>query len=200
MRRAAVGLLVVPLLVVAAGCGSGANTAVTVTSTRTVTTTHTVTKQSAPSAPACTGDQLSASFDVVPGSAGAGQVEYVLTVQNTSQTHCFVSGLPQVKLLGADGSPLPTHPVAAQQTPAPKVELGPGDSARAQVRLSPDVSGTGDAPSGPCQPKAQTLQVTPNGGGTTMGPVTPPTSVCEQGTLELEAYSSGSRSSTTISG
>ena len=162
----------------------------TVTTTRTVTTTP----KPPAAAAACSGTQLSGTFALLPGSAGAGQVEYELTLANTTQQACFVSGIPQAQLLGSSGSSLPTHVVAAQPGAgtAAKITLTPGASAVASARFSPDVTGQGDAQSGACQPKAHVLRVTPNGGGTVDAPIRPPTSVCEQGSLSFQLFSASS--------
>jgi hypothetical protein len=166
LRPALLSGLALPLIVLAAGCG-GATTTVTVTRTHTVTTTHTVTKKiSTPAAP-CTGDQLAGTFALVTGSAGAGQVAYLLTLRNTSQSRCYVAGLPRVQLLGADGALLPTRVAPTQKTLLTHIGLAPGHAAQAHARFSPDVIGPGDSQTGPCQPTARTLQVTPDGGGTT---------------------------------
>jgi hypothetical protein len=172
----------------AAGClGSGTKT-VTVTSTRTVTSTKTVTTTgSVAGAKACDGTQLAAAFALVPGSAGAGQIAYALTVKNSSQRVCSVRGVPQATLLGATGTALPTHVRAAGGGKRPIV-LPPGASAVAQARFSPDVAGQGDSQTGACQPVAHTLQVMVTGGGVTEAPIKPPTSVCQQGTLHFEAF------------
>ena len=66
--------------------------------------------------------------------------------------------------------------------------LPPGASAIAQARFSPDVAGEGDSQSGSCQPEAHTFQLTADGGGVTEAPIKPPTSVCERGTLNFEAF------------
>ena len=67
--------------------------------------------------------------------------------------------------------------------------LPPGASATAQARFSPDVAGQGDSQSGQCQPQAHTFQLTASaGGGVTEASFRPPTSVCEQGTLNFEAF------------
>lgn len=154
-----------------------------------MTTTHTVTRQTSPAAP-CTGSELSGTFAVVAGSQGAGQVAYVLTLQNTSQTSCYVFGLPQAQLLGAGGTALPTKVASAQAgSSGSRVVLAPGRSAVAQAQFSPSVAGQGDAQSGTCQPKASTLRVTPDGGGTVDAPIQPPTSVCERGTLNFDVFS-----------
>lgn len=157
-----------------------------------MTTTRTVTTPKPPAAAAaCSGSQLSGTFALVPGSAGAGQVVYALKLTNTSQTSCSLSGIPQAQLLGASGSSLPTHVVPAQPgtATAALITLTPGASAAANARFSPDVTGQGDSQSGACQPTAHTLRVTLSGGGTVDAPIQPPTSVCEQGRLSFQLLS-----------
>jgi len=74
----------VVLLLAVAGCGGGTKT-VTETTTVVQTTTEQVTTQQAPpSATACTGDAMSGSFKVIPGSPGAGQISYRLRLKNDS--------------------------------------------------------------------------------------------------------------------
>ena len=176
----------------AAGALAGCGTTTTVTVTRTVTTTRTVTAPAPGSAAACTGAELTGTFAAVPGSAGAGQISYALTVKNVGRSACFVSGLPAVQLLDASGAKLPTHVAASRPGvgTAARVVLAPGATASAQARFSPDVGGTGDAQTGVCQPQATTLRVTPNGGGSLDVPIRPPTSVCERGQLRFELYAS----------
>src|SRR5699024_9444383 len=104
------------------------------TSTQTVTTTKTVTTTPSAAAKPCTGASLTGTFSLVPGSAGAGQIAYALTVKNKSHKACSIHGLPQATLLGASGSPLPTHvrSAAAGAGTAILVLLQPGASAVAQ--------------------------------------------------------------------
>ena len=135
----------------------------------------------------CRGDQLDGTFTLVPGSAGAGQIAYQLTIKNTSPSPCSVRGIPTATLLGVTGAALPTH-VRAAGGPAHRVVLQAGASATAQARFSPDVPGTGDSQSGTCQPAAHTLQVSPAGGGVMDATIKPATSVCEQGTLNFAAF------------
>ena len=177
-----------------AGCGG--TTTVTVTNTvthvRTVTVTTTPTTTAVkPAASACTGDALSGTFAVVPGSAGAGHIVYRLTVKNNGSSPCYVSGLPQVQLLGTTGNALPTSVSAAQPGTgtAAKISLQPGGLATADAQFSPDVNGTGDATSGQCQPTATVLRVTAPGGGTFDASIQPPTPVCEKGTLNFKLFS-----------
>lgn len=187
-RRAGAGLVLATLGLTAAGCGLGGTKTVTSTHTQTVTTTRTVTTTGpSTSAAPCTGGQLSGAFAVVPGSAGAGQIAYDLTVKNTGSP-CSLRGIPKGTLLQATGSPLPTHIRPAGRGGARRIVLQTGASAVAQARFSPDVSGQGDAQSGTCQPTASTLQVNPPGGGVLDATITPPTSVCEQGTLNFDVF------------
>jgi hypothetical protein len=200
-RRAGAGLALAAVALSAAGCGLGGSTktvtvvrthTVTVTVTRTITTTPTVPSDGGPAA-ACVGSQLSGSFIVVAGSQGAGQISYVLKLTNISQDSCFVSGLPDAQLLTAKTAPLPTNVVAAGSSSGPKVVVAPGTSAVADARFSPSVPGQGDSQSGNCQPRAAKLGVSPDGGGATVyAPITPPTSVCERGTLNFNVYSAAS--------
>jgi hypothetical protein len=144
--------------------------------------------------PACRGPQLAATFSVVRGSAGAGNIVYALRVRNRSDSACFVSGLPQLRLLGRTGKPLPTHVTAARpgQLTAVRVVLRPGGYASASARFSPDVPGPGEGGVRRCEPVAYRVRVTaPPGGGTTTGPVSPPTSVCEHGTMSFSALVPG---------
>jgi hypothetical protein len=131
---------------------------------------------------------LTGSFAVVPGSAGAGQISYLLTLKNTAHSRCYVQGLPKATLLSASGSPLPTHVRSAGGASNGRIVLEPGASAVANARFSPDVAGPGDSQNGACQPLAHTLEVTPNGGAPMEAAIRPPTSVCEQGTLNFESF------------
>jgi hypothetical protein len=192
MRRALVLLVAVAAL---SGCGSTK----TVTVTNTVTHVRTVTAPPKPAttttakpvARVCAADSLRGSFAVVEGSAGAGHIVYRLTLTNSGSSPCFVSGIPQVQLLGTTGGALPTTVAAAQPgtATAVKVTLHAGGSAHADARFSPDVNGVGDNAPGQCQPTATVLQVTAPGGGTLDAPVQPPTPVCERGSLEFSVYS-----------
>ena len=154
--------------------------------TRTVTTTRTVT-QSSGSASTCTAGQLSGTFTLIAGSGAAGQISYSLALTNTSSTSCTTVGASSVQLLSATGSALPTKAVPAAGVVLVGAQLSPGGSTVVSARFSPSVPGSGDSTSGRCQPKAYTLEVTLNGGGTVDAPITPPTSVCEGGTLNFSA-------------
>ena len=186
-RRAGAGLVLAVVGLSTAGClGSGGKT-VTITHTQTIASTETVTTTgSVAAAKACQGTDLTATFALIPNSAGAGQIAYTLTVKNSSQVPCSVQGIPRGMLLGASGTALPTH-VKASGGAGKRIVLPPGASATAQARFSPDVAGEGDSQSGACQPLAHTFQLIASG-GVTEAPIKPPTSVCQQGTLNFEAF------------
>jgi hypothetical protein len=186
-RRAGTGLVLAVVGLTAAGClGSGTKT-VTITHTQTVTSTETVTTTgSVTLAKPCRGTDLTAAFALIPNSAGAGQIAYTLTVKNSSQTPCSVQGIPRGTLLGASGTALPTR-VKGSGGAGKRIVLPPEASATAQARFSPDVAGVGDSQSGACQPQAHTFQLSA-AGGVTEAPIKPPTSVCQQGTLNFEAF------------
>jgi Protein of unknown function (DUF4232) len=179
------------LAVLAAGCGGTKTVTQTTTVTKTVTIRETTTAPASTTvtANACTGDAMSGTFNGVPGSAGAGQITYRLTVTNTSPVACYVSGLPQVQLVGANGADLPTSVMPEQQgvDTSAKIVLQPNASASADARFSPDVNGTGDSTTGACQPKAVTLRAS-FGGAPLDIDVKPPTSVCEQGQLRFKLF------------
>jgi hypothetical protein len=187
-RRAGAGLVLSVVGLTAAGCLGSSTKTVTVTHTETITSTQTVTTTgSVAGGRPCQGTDLAATFSVIPNSAGAGQIVYVLTVKNTSPGPCSVRGIPQGTLLGATGTALRTN-VKASGPAGGQVVLPPGASATAQARFSPDIAGQGDSQSGACQPQAHTFQLTAAGGGVTEAAIKPPTSVCQQGTLNFEAF------------
>jgi hypothetical protein len=161
----------------------------TVTRTRTVTTTAAATTTATAAAP-CAADALNGAFTAVRGSAGAGQITYRLRITNRSQAICFVSGLPDVRLLDAQGAELPTQ-VSPERPGTPtaiRVVMAPGGSAFADARFSPDVPGEGETQTGACEPTATTLRVVAPGGGSFEAPVSPPTPVCEHGALRFLVY------------
>ena len=145
--------------------------------------------------PGCTGAQLAGNFTVVPGSAGAGNIVYALHVRFLSGPACFVSGLPQIRLLDRLRRPLPTKvtPAFRQGLTAVMVPMSPGHGARATARFSPDIPGQGEPQmKGPCERTSYYVRVTlPPGGATFLGPVKPATPVCEHGGMSVSALGPG---------
>jgi uncharacterized protein DUF4232 len=141
--------------------------------------------------PPCKGAQLAGTFDVIRGSAGAGNISYALVLKNVSKTTCSVTGLPLGHLLGVSGKPVPTRvrPAFPGALAAVLVRLAPGGRARATARFSPDVPGVGEGGGPQCEPVARWFRVSALGGGTTRVPLRPRTPVCEHGLLQFSAYS-----------
>ena len=142
--------------------------------------------------PPCAGADLSGLFYAVQGSAGAGQISYLLRIKNRSLRACSVSGLPRMQLLGRTGRRLltrvwPAHPGALA---AVRVVLAPGKYAVATARFSPDVPGLGEQVAGACELTAFRARIGPPGGGsgTFLVPNAPPTPVCEKGRLVLSVF------------
>ncbi len=181
-----------PLLALAVLAVAGCGGTKTVTQTTTVVHTTTVrvtTQQAPPSATGCTGDAMTGSFTGIAGSAGAGQIGYRLRVTNASPVACFVSGIPSVQLLSSAGHDLPTNVVAAQPgtATAARIVLQPNASATADARFSPDIPGGSEPTDAPCEPKSFTLRVA-FGGAPLDVSITPPTPVCEHGTLQFSLF------------
>lgn len=146
----------------------------------------------------CNGSQLSGTFKVIPGSAGAGNISYRLTLSNRSQSTCFVTGIPRLVLLDKQGNALPTavRPALRGIGTAAKIELAPGSAATADARFSPDVPGAGEQHSGPCEKTAYWLSVGPApGAGSLRAPISPPTPVCEKGSMTFSLLRAAQASS-----
>lgn len=138
----------------------------------------------------CRGADLAGAFSAVPNSAGAGNIVYRLRLTKRTDGSCFLSGIPQLRLLGKDGKALPTHVRAAHpgQLTAVRVVLARGRSTSLTARFSPDVPGPGEPVGRHCEPVAYRLRVDPGGGGTVTVPIRQPTAVCEHGTLSLTVF------------
>jgi hypothetical protein len=132
---------------------------------------------------------LTGTFSVVPGSAAAGTVDYRLRVRNSSAPECGVTGVPGPSLLDARGRVLETRARFAGPRSSPTavlVPLGPGRGAALTARLSSGVPGEPPSVAG-CERQAAGLRVLPSGGGPLVVAASPPTPVCEHGSLRLTA-------------
>jgi hypothetical protein len=144
------------------------------------------------STPECAAGATAAYFRVVPGSAGAGSISYDLQLRNTSARRCYATTVGGLRLLSKTGSPLPTK--VMRTTPkltGVHVSLAPGAWAAATARFSPDIPGPGEPQTSQCEPTSHRLKVTLHNGGTVTGPVSPPTPVCEHGTMALTGLVAG---------
>jgi hypothetical protein len=73
-----------------------------------------------------------------------------------------------------------------------KVVIAPGHYASATARFSPDIPGPGEPQTKQCEPTAYKVRIgVPPGGGSVVGPVTPPTPVCLHGSMVVTALSAG---------
>jgi hypothetical protein len=171
---------------VAAGCGltssSSKTTTVVQTVTRTVTHTVTTTTGGSAAANACAASDLTGTFQVLQGSAGAGNIVYTLKVTNASQGACTVTGIPGVAFLDASGKAMPSKISPNGAGTAVLVTLQPGDSATSTVRFSPDVD--------PCDTgTATTLRVTLHDNSTFDTKIDPATKLCGGGSLQPTPFS-----------
>ena len=156
-------------------------------------------RRAAAIAPFCSGGALAGTFSAVPGSAGAGQITYLLGLRNRSGQACAVTGIPELQLLGRYGRALPTHVAPARPglATAALVTVKPGGYTSATARFSPDVPGPGEPVSArQCEPTAYKLRVRAQGGGSTVVPIVKPTPVCEHGSLVVSLYVAGRRAVT----
>jgi Domain of unknown function (DUF4232) len=135
----------------------------------------------------CHARGMTGRFAVVPGSAGAGNIVYALTLTNRSGFRCSIQGLPKLRLIGRQGKALPTRVTRAFPGPAPVVVVPPDGRARATARFSPDVPGRGEPVIGACEPIANRLRVRLRGGAVLV-PVVPPTRVCSHGAMQVTVY------------
>jgi hypothetical protein len=144
---------------------------------------------SASSPARCRASQLTATMTHIPFSEGAGNTGYLLKLRNVGATRCRLGNHPRLRLLGTGGRALPTHVSTFGRSGT--VTIAPHRSASARLRFSPDILGPGEPAHGPCEPKAHAVRVTLTAPahGSTVGPVKPPTSVCEHGSMQEQPLS-----------
>jgi hypothetical protein len=134
--------------------------------------------------PACRGGQLRGTFTYVPGSGAAGHLSYALRLRNVTRITCWVSGIPRLRLLDSRYRALPTRVVPARPgVMAVRVVLRRSQTARAEARFSPTVSGPGEPANRQCEPTAAVLRVTLTRGRSVLAPIRPRTPVCEHGRM-----------------
>jgi hypothetical protein len=94
------------------------------------------------------------------GSPGAGQRYATLLLRNRSTHRCRVYGYIGAQLLGAGGRPLPTTVVRDRTRTPRRVVLAPGRRAQALLHWAA-IPGPGEPQSGPCEPTARRIEITP---------------------------------------
>jgi hypothetical protein len=139
---------------------------------------------SASGAPAgCTSGELHATFALVPGSQGAGQIGYVLTITNGGRAACALRGVGAFRLLSSTGGALPTN-VRTDPGGAYTVTLAAGQWVQAAASFTPDIAGPGE-PGNHCEPVAHALRLTlADARGTVTAPMDP-TMVCQHGRIAI---------------
>lgn len=133
----------------------------------------------------CTAAMLTGTVE--PKNADAGRRNATLVVRNKSKQACTLWGFGGLDLLDADKNSLPTN-AERNLDPVPTlVQLRPGGSAAKTLQWS--VVAVADEPdSGPCQPSASSINVTPPDETAPFevdfefGPV------CDHGRLDTSAY------------
>ena len=125
----------------------------------------------------------------IPGSEGAGSTGYLLNLRNAGSSRCRLGNHPGLVLLGAHGKALPTYVTRFGRSRT--VTIAPQHTASARLRFSPDIPGPGEPGRGACEPQARKVRVSvaAPGSGTAVGPVKPPTSVCEHGAIQEQPLS-----------
>ena len=121
-------------------------------------------------------------MSVIHGSAGAGHIEYRLTIANHGPSLCLVHEHPGLQLTGANGERLPTK--IRDQGHGGIAVIHLGQTVSTTLRFSPDVPGPGEPATGPCEPAAHHVHVTLSPSITVVAPVVPATSVCNHGLID----------------
>jgi Domain of unknown function (DUF4232) len=136
----------------------------------------------------CTAPSLAGSIEPMESTAGNRYVR--LVVRNTGTQTCTLSGYGNVDLLNATRQPIPTNAERTLNPVPSRVRLGPGE--QASKILHWNVMATGDEPTtGPCQPPASALAVTPPDETESFQVSYEFGSVCDHGRIETSAYYPG---------
>ncbi|KRV49863.1 hypothetical protein AQ490_19505 [Wenjunlia vitaminophila] len=124
-------------------------------------------------------------------SPAAGNRYAVVTLTNGSDTACRTQGYIGMQLLDGAGEALPTEVVRDHSRTASPLVLAPGASSWARLHWGA-VPGAGDAETGPCQPEARRVRVTPPDSYSQEEAVWDQGPVCQAGRLEVLPLAAGS--------
>jgi hypothetical protein len=150
--------------------------------------TPTGTTSSATGPDRCHTAELRARLHALDSAAGQRYAALILTNRSTST--CRVYGYGGIQLLDAARRPVPTQQVRDPNSPPRLVSLRPGASAYSRLHWGVVPSGS-ESQTGPCEPTASYLLVTPPD---ETQPITVAWSygmVCQRGRIEQTAYAPG---------
>ncbi|MFL6123674.1 DUF4232 domain-containing protein [Actinophytocola sp.] len=133
----------------------------------------------------CTTDLLTGSVQSM--GADAGNRSAILVVTNKSRQTCTLWGFGSLQLLTATKQPIPTNAERDLEPVPTLVRLKPGGEAGKLLHWT--VVATGDEPTtGPCQPAAASVDVSPPDQTVPFRVDYTFGSVCDHGRLETSAY------------
>jgi hypothetical protein len=194
-RHSRLSVLTAALLLVLTACGArqgAASQPLPITSPTSSTTTTTTPSAPAGSATSGAGQDIRCTAALLAGSVETNEADpgsrYVtLVVRNTSKETCTLKGFGGLEMLSDTKEPIPTN-AERNLSPAPTVvTLAPGATAGKFLRWS--VVATGDEPTtGPCQPQAASINVTPPDETEAFEVNYALGAVCANGRLETSAY------------
>jgi len=142
--------------------------------------------------PRCHTTDLSARLAPAPGGAAAGHILMTLILTNKSSHVCHVYGYPGALLLGASHQPLPTTVARDPNTKPFSVALIPNGSASASMLADNGVPGAGEPETGPCEPNAYSLEITPPDETTQLViPLSGPHPWCNHGDISFSVFVPG---------
>jgi Domain of unknown function (DUF4232) len=153
-KRVPLAALATVVAVVLGACGGGSSKHATPTTTPRAPSTSTTVL---PGVPRCQASQLQPSF--TPVSAGAGQRYSQLVFTNTGSA-CQTSGYPGLQLLGPGNQPIPTTVARSTLSPVVTVTVPNGGRASSQLHWA-GIPLADEAQTGPCEPVASQVAVTP---------------------------------------
>jgi Protein of unknown function (DUF4232) len=136
----------------------------------------------------CHTADLAAGLRGLDSAAGNRYAAIVLT--NRSSRTCRIHGYGGIGLLDANRRPVPTRQVREPAPPPQLITLAPGASAYSRLHWGA-VPATGDNQTGPCQPQARYLLVTPPDETRSITVSWPFDLVCQRGRIDQTAYAAG---------
>jgi Protein of unknown function (DUF4232) len=193
MRRGGV-VIALAIAVAAAACGGGDDASVTTDTTTSSSTTTTTsppgpTTTTQPELTTCQVANLAAQQQ--QGSPGAGQRYATITFTNNGPTACTMFGYIGLQLLGPGSTKVPTSVVRDTDIPKKLVTLPPGGG-QSYTTLHWGAVPSGNEPdTGPCEPTAQQILITPPNETHSLTQPWTFGVVCQQGQIDTEPVQSG---------